>query len=320
MIRTLLTVSAALTIVVFCGALVTADSKAVAADSVVLQVDAPRIDGAVQFSAPSAPGWSWRCTRTSCKVGAARGTVFTIVAEDGATSRFLRWEGACASNGAGNTCTVAADTDVTYVKAEYSRPRLWLAAFGAGSIVVESARPGFGPPAWWSCGRNCREYEFGELLRLRAVRTSSNFRMTGWGGACTRARPNYNCVISMRQNYFVSATFEPPPPPPVRCDADEPGKSCDPVSSPIRFTVAVHGRGTVVAPRMWDLQGLTCRSFCGGLYRYRDNVVALTATEFEGRPFLRWGGTLCAGTQPTCRFVYRRNDRRPREIKAYFGS
>jgi hypothetical protein len=313
MIRKLLVFSAAAASVVFFAALLTSGSQAATADVVLVQVEARKVDGAVLFS--TADGWSWRCTGTPCTVRVARGTVLTIVAEDGATARFLRWEGACGSSGTGKTCTIAAGLDIAYVAARFSQPQLWLAAFGRGSIVVESASPGVAP-AWRSCGTDCREYAYGEALRLRAVPSNTNHRMTAWGGACApRVSANSACLLTMRKNYLVSATFEENLPP-RKC---EPGKSCDPVGSAIRFTVAVKGRGTVEAPRMRNLQGMSCRSFCD-LYRLAESDVELTAVPSEGRPFLRWGGRCSRfGKARTCTFK-NKGTSRIKNIEALFGS
>jgi hypothetical protein len=227
--------AAAATVVLFAG-FVTSSSEAARADVVQLRIEASSIDGAVRVS--TAGGWSARCVGAVCIARFTRGTVVSLLAEDGATSRFLRWEGACGLSGANRTCTIAADADVTYVKAQFSRPRLRLVTFGAGSIIVESATPGLPRPAWSSCGTDCREYEYGQAVKLRAVRTDSRFRRTGWGGACEGLPANHGCILTMRRNYFVSATFEKPPPARAKGDCP-PNADCGPLSNPLKFTLAV---------------------------------------------------------------------------------
>jgi hypothetical protein len=306
--------------VVVCAAFVTSGSNAAATDIVQLRVESASIDAALRFSTPS--GWSWRCTSTiACAVNVARGTLVTVVAENGAASRFQAWEGACGASGAQPTCIIQVNENAL-VTARFSPLRLWLPAFGGGSITWEPVRPGGAPLVARPCGPGCFDFANGEQLRLRAVPASnSRFRMTDWGGTCANVPRNHNCLITMRSNYVVSATFEEPPPS-RNC---EPGRSCDGVGIVKPFIVRVIGPGTVVVPRYRDLGELTCATArpegrtCG-FSRPPDMSVELQAA---GGRFLRWESqpSVCRGNQPTCSFANKSKLHRngPPTIVARFG-
>jgi len=321
MIRKLLVLWATAASVVFCGAFVTSGSQAAAADTVQVKLVAWTIDGSVRITTSS--GWSWRCPKpgySACTLPPiTRDTLLTLVGEDGARSRFLRWEGACSSSGADRTCTIPASDNVTTVTAQFSPLRLWLPTFGPGSIVVESARPGVAQPGWRSCGTNCREYANGESLRLRAAPSNSKYRMAGWGGACANVRINSDCFpLTMRSNYIVWATFEEIPP--ENCPPEK-NKICQPAGAAKDFDLHITGRGAVIGKRMGSLPTIQCEvaqslgRWCTltGLLRKQ---VELQAVERYGDRFLGWDGANCPGTGK-CRFELRAYGRKT--ITARFG-
>lgn len=321
MIRKLLVFSATAASVVFCAAFVTSGSQAVAFDTVQVKLVAWTIDGSVRISTSS--GSSWRCPKpgySACTLPPiTRGTLLTFVGEDGARSRFLRWEGACSPSGADRACTIPASDNVTIVTAQFSPLRLWLSTFGAGSIVVDSARPGVPPPRASWCGRGFCEYANGESLRLRAVPSNSKYRMVGWGGACANFRRNSDCFpLTMRSNYIVSATFEEIPP--KNCPPEE-NKICQPAGAAKDFDLHITGRGAVIGKRMGNLPTIQCEvaqslgRWCTltGLLR---KEVELQAVERYGDRFLGWNGANCPGTGK-CRFALKAYGRKT--ITARFG-
>jgi hypothetical protein len=294
--------------VVLCLGLGSSGSQAATADTVQLRVEAPSIDGAVQFS--DASGWSWRCSSGVCTVTTARGNTLTVTAVNGGASTFQGWGGACAQNGAQPACTLQLNDSLVSVTARFARQRLWLPAFGGGSITVSSPTPGY------SCGYACADYATGQQLVLRAS-PWAGYRATAWGGNCTGVRADHGCVLTLSRSTVVSATFEPIPPP-GDCP---PNQSCDPVTVSTNFSVAVTGSGTVSAPRQGSNPTLTCSSSgttgrtCS-LDRAVEKTVYVTAS---GVNFLRWGGR-CAGVRSTtCSFVNRRYSRDPALITAVFG-
>jgi hypothetical protein len=288
-----------------------------AADQVNLAVYTRSIDGSLLFSTPT--GWSWRClisgSRT-CSVNTARGQVITITAENGASSSFQGWDGACAGYGAQPACTLQVNDNQVAATARFSPLRLWLPAFGRGYISVERYPDGARLPSR-SCGYECSDFANGERLRLRAV-AAPGAHMSAWGGRCEGVPATHNCLVTMDFNKVVSATFEETP----RSSTCPVNSSCDPVEDGTVFTVRVYGAGSVVAPKMRSFAELTCETnlsagrSCPDFWRPKGEWIDLKAAPRYGGTFLGWGG-VCSGTG-TCHF---RNVRRASGtiISARFG-
>jgi hypothetical protein len=311
MIRKALVLSAAS--VALCAALAASSSRAAGDDTVQLRVEAPSIDGALRFASSS--GWTWRCTLAVCTVNTARGRTMTITAESGAASTFQWWGGACAASGAQPKCTIQVNDSQVLVTAHFSTLRLWLPTFGGGSINVGPAKAGGAPLVGHPCGSSCVDLANGEQVVLRAAPSNGN-RMIAWGGACASLRSTQGCLLTLRRNTVVSATFERIPPP-GDCP---PGNSCDPVGSSKQFVVRVTGTGTVLSPRMGSISQMTCQSSSATgrsctVDRLLEQWVSMTAT---GVHFLGWGGR-CHGTGATCSFYNGAHSREEPVVIARFG-
>jgi Divergent InlB B-repeat domain len=317
MSRTLVILFAGTVVAVFLAGFVTSDSDAAGPDTVDLQLTARSIDGAVRISYTDG-GWTTRCTSPRCSWrGIPRDVSVTFIAEDGATSRFHSWTGSCSAFGTSRTCTIRASAALD-VTARFSPWRLWLPVFGPGEIRAE---PMPGTQSGWSCGFACVDYPNGSVLRLRAA-PRDRYMMIGWGGDCGNVPSNHDCLLTLRSDAVVTATFVEKP----RPSDCPPGKDCGAVGTSIPFTVSIAGRGAVTAPKMKTLPELTCKSqgsFAPSglktcpMSRLLSEWVELTAVPLYDRPFLRWEGA-CTGTGK-CRFYNGRTRTGPRQITAVFG-
>lgn len=315
MTRTLIALLASTTLAVAFAGVVTASSRA--AGSIDLQLTMRSIDGAVRVGYTDG-GWSSRCAGAGCTWrGFPRDHLVTLVAEDGASSRFHSWSGACSPYGTARTCTIRMSATVA-VTARYTPWRLWLHAFGAGSITVEPL-PGTAPGT--SCGAACFDYADGAVVRLRANPQDDAMMMAGWGGDCAGIRADRNCLLRLRSDSVVTASFVRRP-----TSSCPPGKDCGPVGTAVPFTVYVNGNGAVVAPPMKSLPELTCRSLATAtpsglrtctMSRLLNEWVELRAVQLYGRRFVRWEGA-CRGTG-VCRFYNGRYRTGPPTITAVFA-
>lgn len=310
--RTLLFLSATVGVLACTGAGL-AGSRAATADPVQLRVQAPSIDGALQFANSS--GWTWRCASSVCTVSTTRGNTLTVTAISGAASSFQSWGGGCAASGTQPICAIQLNDDQVNVTALFSRQRLWLPTFGAGTITVSSAVQGGAPLVGHPCGFGCVDYGTGERLVLRGA-PSAGYRMTAWGGTCASVPADHGCLVTLDRSKVVSATFEPKPP--RDCP---PGKSCDPLVVTTTFSVRVTGAGSVTAPQQGTTPQLTCTSSSAtgrscSVERAVDRTVSVTAS---GVRFRYWGGR-CAGIRSTtCKFTNRRYSGDAAVITAVFG-
>jgi Divergent InlB B-repeat domain len=275
--------SALLVIAVACLALVLGGSHALGAGTVDVRITAPSIDGALVFSDGS---WSWRCVIPTCTVHTYPGRTLTVIAQSGAASAFQSWSGACSGTQAG--CSIAVGDSPVFASARFSRQRLWLPTFGAGTISVST--PG------WSCGNGCADYTTGQQVVLRTT-SAQGWRLTAWGGDCAGVRTDHGCIVTMNRNLVVSATFEPLP-----SDDCPPGADCSPVTTVKTFTVHISGQGAVIVPRINDLRGLSCRAYASAqcsFDRPYEHWISVTAV---GVHFLGWNDARCRGQGPVCRF------------------
>jgi hypothetical protein len=208
------------------------------------------------------------------------------------------------------------NADQVDVTARFSRQRLWLPTFGAGTINVSSAVQGGTPLVGHTCGFGCVDYGTGERLVLRAS-PSAGWETTAWGGTCTSVPADHGCLVTLDRSKVVSATFEPIPPP-RDCP---PGKSCDPIVVTTTFSVRVTGAGTVTAPQQGMTPQLTCSSTGAtgrscSVDRAVGQTVSVTAS---GLRFRYWGGR-CAGVRSTtCKFKNKRYSGDAAVITAAFG-
>jgi hypothetical protein len=309
--RTLLSLSAAVGILV-CTGLGLSGSRAATLDRVQLRVQAPSIDGSLQFASSS--GWTWSCTSPVCTVNTSRGNTLTVTAISGGASSFQWWGGACAASGTQPTCTIQVNDDLVNATARFSRLRLWLPTFGPGTVSVSSPQGG-APPAGRSCGSGCVDYGTGEPLLLRGS-PDAGYEPTAWGGACAGIPANHGCLLTLSHNTVVSMTFERIPP--KDCASNS---SCDGVTPTTTFSVRVNGTGTVTAPKQGINPLVTCSSSgttgqrCS-LDRAVDRTVSVTAS---GVRFRYWGGR-CAGVRSTiCKFTNKSYQGDAAVITAVFG-
>ena len=255
---------------------------ATGADRVVIRVETRGIDGSLLFTTPQ--GWQWRCTFPGprrCDLEAERGTVFTITAENGARSSFVRWDGGCAGYGTRAACTIQLTANETSVTARYSPLRLSLPVFGNGQVYVETRAPKR------SCGRDCWEIAWNDRVVLRP-RSFGGSRFTGWGSKCESIRSD--CGFWMLDNYTAAATFEPIPPP-IPCP---PNSSCDPVTPSQTFVVSVSGPGKVVAQGLAPYPATVCEATAGTprvcqIRRPAKKTLILRAITGANGRFLGWG-------------------------------
>jgi hypothetical protein len=281
-------------IVAVVGALGGSASRAANADLVELHLYAPSIDASVWFARGDGARWPSPCPNSGqpshgrCLVRVERGTTVILTAQDGAISKFQRWEQPC--NGTDTTCTVQVNDDVVNVTGRFSPLRLWYPKFGRGSISVESRSgdPGRG------CGLECRDFANGEIVTVRA-RPSAGYKFTGWGGDCARVRSR-GCYFPMTKNRMVGATFEKIPPP----DNCPPNQSCDPVKVAQSFRIVINGRGTVMVGKIDAWGPDFCRISCT-LERTRRATVEIKAQSERAGGSQVWGGR-CRGSSSTCRF------------------
>jgi hypothetical protein len=285
------------------AALLATGSRAAGGDRVVLHVSAASIDGAVTFASSS--GWNWRCDSSSCTVTTNAGTTMTMTAQGGSASSFRGWGGACAANGAQQSCTLQVTAD-TEVSALFSHLRLWLTSFGSGSLNASSTGR--------SCGAGCADYAPGDRISIYP-KADPGWQLTAWGGSCAGVRSDHYCILTLNRNSAVSATFERIP----RSDCP-PGRSCDPVGPAISFRVTVTGYGTVMAPKISTMNQLSCRSsttagtICG-VDRPVEKRVYFYA---RGVRFLGWGGR-CSGQKSTTCSFYNRPGVSDTSVTARFG-
>lgn len=315
MSRTLIALLVNAALAVALAGVVTSSSRA--ADSIDLQLTVRSIDGAVRVGYTDG-GWSSRCARADCTwTGFPRDHSVTLVAEDGPRSRFHSWSGACSAYGTARTCTIRMSATVA-VTARFTPWRLWVQSFGAGSITVE---PYPGTAAGTPCGYACFDYADGAVVRLRAAPQDGTMMMAGWGGDCAGVSASRNCLLTLRRDSVVTASFVRRP-----TSSCPPGKDCAPVGTAVPFTVHVAGNGAVVAPPMRSLPELTCRSMGtstpSGLQTCRmsrllNEWVELRAVQLYGRRFVRWEGA-CRGTG-VCRFYNGRYRSGPPTITAVFA-
>jgi hypothetical protein len=286
-----------------CAALLLGGSHALGAGSVDVRVSAPSIDGALTFSDGS---WSWRCTYPVCTVHTYPRHTLTVTAQSSTASAFQSWSGAC--SGTQTTCSITVGDASVSASARFSRQRLWLTSFGEGSLTVDT--PGS------SCGAGCADYPTDQQVVVRPTTSSPGWRMTAWGGDCRNVSRNRGCRVTMSRNTVVVATFEPIPSSDCPPTAD-----CGPVTSIDRFTVHISGQGTVTAPRMSDLPGLSCRAYQSAqcpLDRPVEHWVSVTAV---GVRFLGWSDARCRGQGNVCRFFDGNGLSRKRgfDLSARFG-
>jgi hypothetical protein len=283
-------------IIALAGAVGTSGSRAASADFVELHLTATSIDASVWFARGDGARWRSPCPNSGqpshgrCFLRVERGTTVILTPQDGAISKFQRWEGAC--NGTGTPCTVQVNDDRVDVIARFSPLRLWYPKFGQGSISVESRNPGQG------CGFECRDFANGEIVTVRAV-PSPGYKFSGWSGDCASVRSR-GCYFPMTKNRIVGATFQKIPPP----DDCPPDRSCDPVKASQAFRIVINGQGTVAVGKM-DYWGPDfCQTSCT-LKRTKGQTVEVKARSARAGGSLTWGGR-CRGSS-TCRFPNRKD-------------
>jgi Divergent InlB B-repeat domain len=289
----------ALMLIIFvAGVIGLSGAQATSTDLVELHVSAPSIDGSVWFARGDGARWRLPCPNSGrpshgrCLVRVERGTTVILTPQDGAISKFQRWEQPC--NVTGTTCTVQVNEDVVQVTGRFSPLRLWFPSLGPGRITVlrtESGQPGR------PCGPECLDFTNGEKVTLW-VKVAGGDRFTGWSGACASVPRKYACRIPMTTNRMVAASFEPPPPPPP-----PPGES--PVTVPQKFSILfTAGRGTVVAGKMGNYGPDSCSIQCV-LWRTKGKWVELKARSDNPGGSVTWGGPPGCRGNGTCQFKNR---------------
>jgi hypothetical protein len=276
-------------IVAVVGALGGSESRAADPELVMLRLYAPSIDASVWFARGDGARWTRPCPSSgSCFVRVERGTTVILTPQDGAISKFQRWEQPC--NVTGTTCTVQVNDDVN-VTGRFSPLRLWYPKFGQGSIRVESRDPGR------ECGFECRDFANGEIVTVWAV-PSPGYKFTGWSGDCARVRSR-GCFFPMTKNRIVGASFEKKPPP---CPPD---KDCSPLKKGQPFHVVIDGEGTVMVGKM-DVWGPdVCKDDCPltrpESQKANEKVEVKARSARAGGSYV-WSGGWCSGSNSTCRF------------------
>jgi hypothetical protein len=208
------------------GALGTPGAQATA-DLVELHLYAPSIDGSVWFVRGDGARWRLPCPNSGqpshgrCLVRVERGTTVILTPQDGAISKFQRWEQPCSGT---VTCTVQVNEAVVNVTGRFSPLRLWYPSFGHGRITLH---PESGQPGRW-CGSECLDFANGEKVTLW-VDASKGYKFTGWSGVCAPVPRFHACRILMTNNRMVGASFEKdePPPLPGGCHGSEVLRHCD---------------------------------------------------------------------------------------------
>ena len=150
--------------------------------------------------------------RTSCRFTATAGTRVGLTAFPDSGGSFSGWGDACSGSGA---CDVVLDADrnvtATFKGAPPPGKRI-LSVIRAGNGSIKSA------PAGIDCGANCAaSFDDGTAVALAAA-PDTGWRFTGYGGACSGA----SCVLMLRSDATVTASFEALPPP-DECDGLRPG-------------------------------------------------------------------------------------------------
>jgi hypothetical protein len=109
----------ALILIIFvAGVIGLSGAQATSTDLVELHIYAPSIDGSVWFARGDGARWRSPCPNSGqpshgrCLVRVERGTTVILTPQDGAISKFQRWEQPC--NVTGTTCTVQVNEDVVH--------------------------------------------------------------------------------------------------------------------------------------------------------------------------------------------------------------
>jgi hypothetical protein len=118
---------------------ITSSVQASALDRVRLRVSTQAIDGSLLFATADG-GWVWRCRLTgnrTCSLTAERGQTIVVTAQNGASSTFNAWDGACAAARTQPTCTLQLNNSLVSATARFWPLRLWMPAFGRGYLGLE---------------------------------------------------------------------------------------------------------------------------------------------------------------------------------------
>jgi len=202
-----------------------------------------------------------------CDESFPHGTLVTLTAaEDGTSSSFAGWTGAC--TGASRTCSVSMTEAREAIATFELLPRaLTVATAGTGTGVVTSM------PIGIDCGADCAEdYPHGEAVTLTATPMARTSRFAGWMGDCSGGDPV--CRLAMDADRTATATFEP---------------------IPRELTVGVTGMGRVASTP----SGIDCGADCDETYDH-GQMVTLTASPDTGWAFDAWGGACAGETRATC--------------------
>ena len=289
-------VQALILIIAVAGAVGASGTRAASADFVELHLFAPSIDASVWFSRGDGARWLSPCPNSGqpsnarCFVRVERGTTVILTPQDGAISKFQKWEGAC--SGTGLPCIIQVNNDRMDVIGRFSPLRLWYPKFGRGSIRVESRDPGRG------CGPECRDFANGEIVTVTAV-PSKGYKFSGWSGDCARqTKPSPGCYFPMTRNRITGATFEKIPP---KNDCP-PEKACSPATIAQTFLIEIHGKGTVAVGKM-GYWGPDIIQTSRRLTRTKKEQVVLKARSARPGGSLSWGER-CARwkSSSTCSF------------------
>ncbi|CAK0761722.1 hypothetical protein CCP4SC76_3540001 [Gammaproteobacteria bacterium] len=189
--------------------------------------------------------------------------LITLVARPDTGMSFVKWEGACANQGATCTLTMDAAKTVSVSFSATTSDNRTLTVNRTGSGTVTST------PAGIDCGNSCSAgFTSGGRVALTAT-PATGYRFTGWSGACSGTG---SCSLMMDADKTVTATFEAV------------------MAGIYNLTVTATGGGTVVSSPV----GINCGGDCSKGYQ-TGTVVTLTASPDSGHRFSGWSGA-CSGT------------------------
>jgi phospholipase C len=155
--------------------------------------------------------------------------------------------------------------------------QLSVKASGTGTGTISSNPRGI------DCGDTCSaSFNAGTQVTLTAT-PGANSTFAGWQGACGETGA---CVVTLKENTSVSATFVPKSAPP---------------DVTLTATVAGTGTGTITSKP----SGINCPGTCSANF-VPNASVTLTATAAAGSIFAGWSGA-CTGTSSTCSLTLKAN-------------